>query len=214
MFEHESLKDMKSAVINGKMYDVTTLDRYAEHRDIYGPNVAIIEGDYIYPIKPKTSSSVGVAVGTCAAMFTPPETEEDKKEYTADKVIDFSDVKNMRDLIATQNAVRDIERDVLTTPGNLFKPHPGPNTTPEMAALQEAVCSKNIDINKYEHKFPNGNFNNDKRMFDKDTISMGMLKRACNALDIKCTITLEDKSPDVPNPMGKSISVELTGGED
>ena len=37
-----------------------------------------------------------------------------------------------------------------------------------------------------------------------------MLVRMCNALDIKATLTLEDKNRDVPNPINKSISVEIT----
>ena len=33
-------------------------------------------------------------------------------------------------------------------------------------------------------------------------------------MDIKVTIRFEDKNPDVPNPMGKVIEVELTGGDE
>ena len=39
-----------------------------------------------------------------------------------------------------------------------------------------------------------------------------MTKRLCEALDIKATLILEDKSPDVPNPIGRTIKVDLTGG--
>ena len=38
-----------------------------------------------------------------------------------------------------------------------------------------------------------------------------MMNRINKALDIKATLILEDKSPDVPNPMGKKISIDLTG---
>ena len=44
-------------------------------------------------------------------------------------------------------------------------------------------------------------------------ISLKMLVRMCNALDIKATLTLEDQDSDlgeIPNPIGDSISVELT----
>ena len=38
-----------------------------------------------------------------------------------------------------------------------------------------------------------------------------MLVRMCDALDIKATLTLQDKDNDVANPMGETISVEITG---
>ena len=39
-----------------------------------------------------------------------------------------------------------------------------------------------------------------------------MLKRVCDALDIEATLILTDKTGDVPNPMGSTIEVKLTGG--
>jgi len=43
-------------------------------------------------------------------------------------------------------------------------------------------------------------------------ISHLKLRSICNALDIKATITIEDAGPDVPNPIGRTIVAELTGG--
>ena len=31
-------------------------------------------------------------------------------------------------------------------------------------------------------------------------------------MDMKITLSIEDKDPNIPNPIGKTISVELTGG--
>ena len=82
-----------------------------------------------------------------------------------------------------------------------------------MKALKEAVTDKHIDLDKYEPRF-GSNYNNDKRIFNKPNISLAMLVRMCNALDIKATLTLEDQQmPDgaeTPNPIGRTISVELT----
>ena len=80
-----------------------------------------------------------------------------------------------------------------------------------MKALKTAVLEKRIDLDKYEPRF-GSNYNNDKRLFNKNTISLSMTKRLCEALDIKATLILEDKSPDVPNPIGRTIKVDLTGG--
>ena len=81
-----------------------------------------------------------------------------------------------------------------------------------MTALKQAVTQKHIDLDKYEPRF-GANYANDRRIFVKPDISMKMLVRMCNALDIKATLTLEDQDSDlgeIPNPMKNSISVELT----
>ena len=105
--------------------------------------------------------------------------------------------------------MKELEKNILTSSDNIFIPAEDPNDSPAMKALKEAVTNKKIDLNKYEPRF-GANFNNDKRIFSKENISLPMLVRMCNALDIKATLTLEDKNRDVPNPINKSISVEIT----
>ena len=39
---------------------------------------------------------------------------------------------------------------------------------------------------------------------------MQMLERLCKGLDIKATLTLEDKDAGVPNPIKRKITVDLT----
>lgn len=58
------------------------------------------------------------------------------------------------------------------------------------------------------------NFNNDKRLIKKNSITFGKLRNICNALDIRATLTLEDRADDVPNPMGTRIDICLTDGFD
>ena len=87
----------------------------------------------------------------------------------------------------------------------------GENDSPAMRALKTAVTEKHIDINQYSHRF-GSNFNNDRRQYNRPTISMQMLERQCRGFDIKATLILEDASPDVANPIGRKIVVELTEG--
>ena len=79
-------------------------------------------------------------------------------EYSSDNAIDFSNVQNMRELIQKQEEVKRIESEVLSNSDNLFKPIPKENDTPEMKALKEAICMKNIDIDMYADRFLD-NFN-------------------------------------------------------
>ena len=95
-----------------------------------------------------------------------------------------------------------------------FTPSVSSNLTPSatwLASLKKAVTTKHIDLDKYESRF-GSNYANDKRLFNKPTISMQMLTRVCNALDIKATLTLEDQAGDIANPMGpeNKMSIELT----
>ena len=82
-----------------------------------------------------------------------------------------------------------------------------------MKGMKEAVIAKNIDLDKYEHRF-GSNYNNDKRLFNKNNISLPMIKRLSKALDMKATLILEDASPDVPNPIGKKIVIDVIGNDE
>ena len=102
------------------------------------------------------------------------------------------------------------ERSILTTIDNVFAPDITENDTPEMKAIKQAILDKHIDLDKYEPRF-GPNYNNDKRLLKKNSITFGKLRSICNALDIKASITIEDAGPDVPNPIGRVITAELTG---
>ena len=55
--------------------------------------------------------------------------------------------------------------------------------------------------------------NYDKRLLKKRNITFGKLRSICKALDMKATITFEDANPNVPNPIGKTITAELIGDD-
>ena len=44
----------------------------------------------------------------------------------------------------------------------------------------------------------------------KDNITLNKLTAICENLDIVPTLTLRDRNPDVPNPIGRTITVDLT----
>ena len=138
--------------------------------------------------------------------------QEQKKELSVDNIIDFNK-DNIKDLIESSNLLKDKEREILTSPDNVTMVSIGELDDPEMKALKMAILEKHIDIDKYESRF-GSNFNNDKRLLSKSRITITKLKTMCDNLDIKATLILEDASPDVPNPIGKEIRVELVRGED
>ena len=109
--------------------------------------------------------------------------------------------------------LRDIENEILTTPNNIFTPHIDDEDTPLMRGLKQAVLQKHIDIDKYSDSYGE-NYPNDKRKFKEHDISIKLFERHIDVLGIKAVLVLSDKSPDVPNPMGKPIYISLNYNED
>ena len=129
--------------------------------------------------------------------------------YLEQSIIDFSKADSLREIIECQQRLVNEERSILTTINNQYVPEIGENDTPEMRALKQAISDKHIDLDQYEHRF-GPNYNNDKRLLRKENITFGKLRTMCDALDIKASLTLEDASPDAPNPIGRSITVDIT----
>ena len=102
---------------------------------------------------------------------------------------------------------------MLSNSDNLFKPIPKENDSPEMKAMKKAICLKNIDIDAYADRFGD-NFNNDKRLMKGSNITLSKAKSIGNNLDMKITLTISDARPDVPNPIGESITVDICGYEE
>ena len=203
----------KKMRINDKICDVATLEEYINHRDAYIPQYTAIhdpDTNLVLPVKNRYESGPGIVVGTGISYVEEPS-QDIIEEYSDSKIIDFDNTKSIHDMMEKQRVVRSLERDILTSPDNIFTPKIFDDDSPEMKALKSAVLDKHIDLDKYEPRF-GSNYNNDKRLFNKNTISLSMLKRVCDALDIEATLTLTDKNEDVPNPMGRTIEVKLTGG--
>ena len=72
---------------------------------------------------------------------------------------------------------------------------------------------KSIDIEKYAGRFRD-NFPNDKRQLKNTSATLNILKRFCKCMDMEALLTLRDKNPNVPNPIGEEITVSLTDGTD
>lgn len=201
----------KKKKIGDKIYDVCTLEEYYQTKEAYIPQYTAIhdpESGLVLPIKNKNDKGPGIIVGCSISYVKEPE---DHEEYQDTDIIDFDNTKSIHEMMEKQNIVKSLERDILTSPDNIFTPKIFDDDSPEMKALKEAVLDKHIDLDKYGYRL-GANYSNDKRLFNKSTISLQMLKRMCDAIDIEAVLTLKNKSGDIPNPMSKVIQVNLTGG--
>ena len=200
--------------LNNKLLDLVPVSEALDSLINYNDrSYAIEKNGTAYPVlNINTMNPVydgaSVYIYNAGSVFNEPAPQR-ALEYDASNNISFSKNDDIKDLIQKQYELKKVEREILTNPDNIFQPIIDENTnTAEMIALKEAVIAKKIDIDKYESRF-GPNFNNDKRLFNKDSITMNKLKSICNALDIKVTLTLSDADGDIANPIGHSISVEL-----
>lgn len=211
--------DKQEIMIDGKLMEVAPIDKYIKNPNAYlGGYTAIDAGlPYIYPVISINSTKPGVVIRKNAPfVYVRKPQEEEAEQYKRDNMIDYSKARNYREFLEAQNMVRELEKDILTSPDSIYTPPEDPEDSAAMTAMKQAVTEKHIDLDKYEPRF-GANYNNDKRTFNKNTISLAKIIRICNALDIKATLTLEDQMDEdgnmPPNPIGRAISVELTSGD-
>lgn len=209
--------DIKKASIEGRMSDVVSLDELENNRSSYesGPvAVEVSRGNdkFVLPYRQDNTKAdrPGVYKVSDEAKFDliVYPNKSDEEDYQPE-VIDFNNTSSMQEYISKREQVRDIEREILTSPDNIFKPHITEDDSPEMRGLKSAIIAKHIDIDKYADRF-GVNFPNDKRKMRDDKITLFLLKRMCECLDIDAKLTFSDANPNVPNPMGDPIEVELT----
>ena len=207
---------MKKMAIGNKLYDVTTFSEYTDLPDAFDPKFTAIEtsGGTTLPLKSKSDNGPGVYLcGNMVATVVKPDPSEESN-YSSSNIIDYSHPKNIDDVINKNNLVRNIEKDILTTKENIFQLVIGDNDTREMVAMKKAINSKQMDIKQYESRFDQ--YQNDLRLLKGESITLGKIISTCNNFDMSATLIIKDKNPDVPNPMGIEIKVDLTdndGGE-
>ena len=206
------LRDYKKAKINNRVTTVVTPEEALQNESYQNKFTSVEINDSILPVKksydPSSPGFYLMGCGKMAKIIYP--SGEDIEEYSSKNAVDFSDVETMKDLISKQEEVKRMESEVLSNSDNLFKPIVKENDSPEMKAMKKAICLKNIDLDLYQDRFAD-NFNNDKRLLKGSSITISKMKSICDKLDIKVTLTLSDTNPDVPNPIGESITVDICG---
>ena len=206
------LRDYKKAKINNRVTTVVTAEDALQNESYQNKFTSVEINDMILPVKkvydPGSPGFYIMSSGKIGKIVYPGT--EDVEEYSIKNAVDFSNIENMKDLISKQEEVKRMESEVLSNSDNLFKPIVKENDSPEMKAMKKAICLKNIDLDLYQDRFSD-NFNNDKRLLKGSSITISKMKSICDKLDIKVTLTLSDTNPNVPNPIGESISVDICG---
>ena len=203
---------MKKVEINHRLYSVTTMSDYTENRNLYNPKFTAIEdpdNGVVLPIKSlkATDNEPGILYqdGAMVSYVVKPNNPED---YSTDKIIDYSNPKNIGEIMEKNQLIKDIQQEIMATPDNIFQLNISDEDTPEMKTLKMAINSKGVDKSQYEDRFPQ--YQNDMRLLRGKSITLSKLISICSAFDISAELTLRDKGIDIPNPMGTEFTVDLT----
>ena len=211
--------DFKKAKLEGRMTTVVDINELQSNREIYDTGIVAVEVEksgetLVLPYRPNTvrKDRPGVyKAGNIGDFIVYPD-EKYKKDYQPE-VIDLSSAKTMEEYINKQGRLKDIEREILTTPDNIFTPHVSDEDSPLMKGLKKAVIKKHIDIDKYADGYGE-NFPNDKRKFKDHDISIKLFERHVGVLGLKAVLVLTDASPDTPNPIVDPIYIPLNYAEE
>ena len=136
---------------------------------------------------------------------------EEEDDYVPNKVIEFSNTDDIKKILESQAQLSKLAEPWITNPDNITFVSIGETDRPEVIGLKTAINEKHIDIDKYAGRFGE-NFPNDKRQLRNESLTLKMLERFCQNLDMEAVLIFKDKKPDVPNPIGREIVVSLTDG--
>lgn len=217
----------KFAIIGGKTFNVFDQDQLFKNRDILvEDDQAAIECKVedkvnILPITSETrldKPGVYISKDSPYAVFKFPKTKEEKELYEPDNdhIVDFSNAENMQNIVDKKQHMDVIMNQYLEAGpecGNIFKPIITSKDSAAMKGLKQCLIEKHIELDKYAERF-GANFPNDKRKLKDTDITLFLLGRMAEKFDLNVDMVFRDANSDVPNPMGKVITVSLSPDKD
>lgn len=209
-------KPISTALVKGESYNVLSYDEYRESKALWDTgNLAVKEGDYVLPYRGDYSNKNSNAPGIYSAGsldFVVYPNKNDEHNYKDIPIITISSEDNIEEIIKKENVLSKLAEPWITNPDNITNIHMKESDEPSMKILKQAINEKRCDIDKYAPRFGD-NFPNDKRQLKNSSVTLKIINRFCDNLDMEAILTIRDKDTGVPNPMKKPVSVSLTSGE-
>ena len=200
----------KVCSLRGNFYNIATYDEYVENKQL--TDLAIekeVDGvNIILPVRGKYSSKVtqpGIYDAGCIDFIIYPENIND---YVPNKIVQMNNQDDIKEMVKKKNIINRLDEPWITSPDNITVITIDEEDSGAMKGLKSAINAKNIDLDKYGPRFGD-NFNNDKRQLKNKNVTLNIIQRFCENLDMEALITFRDKSPNVPNPMGTEIVVSI-----
>lgn len=205
--------EVSRAVLNGHMYDLMSYEEYAKIGQ-YIPNTALYETVHgqgvVIPNRGNYNGQTGPGLynAGCIDFVILPD-EKSVADYIPTKIVNLDNHLDIRDILQRKDVMARMDEPWITSPDNITQFNIGEEDQPEMRCLKTALNMKRMDIDKYAPRFGD-NYPNDKRQLKNKAATLHIIKRYCKCCDMEALITLRDKNPDVPNPMGSEVTFSLT----
>ena len=211
---------VSSAMVKGESYNVLSYDEYRNSEALWDTgSIAVVEKQgedtYVlpyrgkYPNKPNIQPGI-YSDGSLDFVVLPKESEE--KNYKNIPVITISSNDDIETILEKENVLSKLAEPWITSPDNVTQIAIKETDSPSMKVLKEAINRKRCDVDKYQSRFGD-NFPNDKRQLKNSSVTLKIIERFCENLDMEAILTIRDKEPGAPNPINQPISISLTSGE-
>jgi hypothetical protein len=211
---------LSSAMIKGETYNVLTHEEYRNSQALWDlGSIAVVEekGDdkYVLPYRGQYVEGKSTQPGIYSdgsldfEIFPKPHDEENYKNIP---IITISSDDDIQSIIEKENVLNKLAEPWIINPDNITQINIKDTDEPGMQCLKTAINSKRCDIDKYSQRFGQ-NFPNDKRQLKNSSVTLKIIDRYCDNLDMEAILTIRDKEPGVPNPMQHPVSISLTTGE-
>lgn len=214
---------MSKGVLNGNIYDIVSLEEYKKYKntkDSSLENMAVETKtesgeEVILPVITDKQYSDNVLtpgvypVGPISVLKYPREQDLKKYQKSNVNIINFSNNDSLEEILTKKESLRSFSEPWVTSTDSTTICPISEEDQPEMKAIKAALNAKHVDFNAYAPRFGQ-NFPNNKRQLNNNSATLKFIKTFCECLDLDAELTLKDKNPNVPNPMGKVIHVSLT----
>lgn len=210
--------------INGRQYGVFSEEYFTTHMEVLKDDdhcaVEIERGGKIFTLPIRTNINSADKPGVYSSdgkinLISYPTPEEEQFYMPAgENVLVFNDHTSLQTLSdAKKKLDENINKLIENVDGDsIYRPPLLETDSAEMRAMKECIIAKNIDLDKYKDRF-GANYPNDKRKLKDDNITLNMVRRMCENLDIKVDLVFTDSNENVPNAMNKIIKANIIPGD-
>lgn len=212
---------VSSAMIKGESYNVLDYKDFYESKALWGMGSIAVkeqvgEDTYILPYRgeynEKANNQPGIYSAGSLSFEVFPTKESDEENYKNIPVITISSNDDIESILEKENVLSKLAEPWITSPDNITQIVIKDTNDPAMKLLKTSINQKQCDMDKYQSRFGQ-NYPNDKRQLNNDTVTLKIINRYCENLDMEAILTIRDKEPGVPNPLKNPISISLSTGE-
>lgn len=214
-----SISKNSAIVTDTNIYEIDLLPDITEFDGEFDEGTAYVHDDFFYiyrgvtretkhiELKPGIYKKAHPKKDESLYFIVDPITDEQKEEYN---VFEHVATLSTTSIIDTANTKEDL-LVAIPESAKIFQPTLSVNDDMLKRISKLILLNKNVDLDKYKDRFSNKNelFNYKQVMKGDNRFSILIFNRGCDALNMKYTITVEEKDPNncIGEPLKEPIVV-------